>query len=847
MEENKTNKYITSDNECVLGVNIGKSKLQASIFKYKAKCPELLINPKTKNGDFSSTIYISLKDEDNHNIEKNENNLLEDSINDNEINKNEHEMKEKSQKELVNEKIMKENNYDKEKENEDSMNDSNKKDKEIEKQKNENDSKNNYQQEKLKNKDLEIESILKYNSEKSLMDLPILPDDSHFYNQASNSDILEQQKSFKKGYKFSQYNKEENDSQEKLISEKDVEQKENQSTSPIISQKKEIVIDNIKNIIGCRFKQSQDEIKKIIEANKFKLGNEKNLFSIFEGKNGEIKIMIKGEEYSPEQLLSNYLLKEIIKVAETKSNKKVACLVISVPISFNISQRNAILEAGILTKIKIIKIINDPLASVLNYAYSNRCTTTDNFLVIDMGASKFEATVISNKNNKYFKTLAVRGDSTFGGEYFTQNLIKYCKDEFKKKKKGRDPKSEDIIQKLRDKCEEAKIKLCEENEVKIEIENFDGNFDLNIVIQRKKFEEKCLEGLKKIKSMIETVVKESKENFDKNEKLKQKDEKEKKNKIEPTFSIQHVLLLGKASNLPMFSEYVKKEFESTDIISDEDDYIQKGASIYGAYFTKILKTGYIKELKIYGITLLSLGIRVEGDLMSVVIPRGSRIPIQARKGFVTTQDNQTVIKLEVFEGERKLTKDNNFLCRTVLKKLSQKRKGEVKIDVIFEINEEGILKIKAYDIKNENSGIESESINIGNLRQEEVDIKVRQAEENKKIDIEEEERIKAMILLNNLILEKAYYFENDESKKKIIDYYRNWMKHSPNASKEQFIEKYKELISEIPDNIISENGSQYIESTFPQIEEEKKEIIHSEQNSLINVADSFSQINITKK
>ena len=226
------------------------------------------------------------------------------------------------------------------------------------------------------------------------------------------------------------------------------------------------------------------------------------------------------------------------------------------------------------------------------------------------------------------------------------------------------------------------------------------------------------------------------------------------------------------------------------------------------------------NFKIYDITPLSLGIRAEGDLMSVILPRGSKVPIKAVKYFITTQDNQTNIKFEVYAGERKLIKDNILLTKIMLKNLPMKNKGQIRIQVIFEVDENFNLNIEAREIST-NEAPKRENVYINeNLSQNDIIKMVEDAKKNEKNDLEEKTRIQAMLKLNDKIFEYSHLFEGNEDILRELESYRNWIKHSTAVPKEEYENKLQEL-NEAMQKTISHEQPIKIKNNNNKIEEEK--------------------------
>ena len=352
---------------------------------------------------------------------------------------------------------------------------------------------------------------------------------------------------------------------------------------------------------------------------------------------------------------------------------------------------------------------------------------------------------------------------------------------------------------LMDKIEKAKIKLTFENEAKIEEKKLDNKKDLKFEIKRERFDELNREHYSKIIQLINKLIKESN--------IKKTD-------------INHICLQGNAIRIVKLKEKIKEEFPDVDIC-DFFNAIPIGAAIYTAKKINQMENVQFKNFRVYDITPLSLGIRAEGDLMSVILPRGTKVPIKAEKYFITTQDNQTSIKLEVFAGERKLIKDNNLLCKIMLKNLPQANKGQIRIVVTFEVDENFLLHIEARELTTNISKRIDVVINES-LSQSQILEKVEEAKKNEKQDKDEKERIQAMLRLNDKIFEYSHLYEGNEDILRELESYRNWIKHSSAVPKEDYEEKLKELNENMQaEKLEAKNKKNNKKNNRVKIEEEK--------------------------
>jgi molecular chaperone DnaK (HSP70) len=362
------------------------------------------------------------------------------------------------------------------------------------------------------------------------------------------------------------------------------------------------------------------------------------------------------------------------------------------------------------------------------------------------------------------------GDSTLGGDIFNKDLFNDVMNSFKYEE-GKEVTDLQKLLLLDNTIEKAKKILTFQQETDIKIEKLDGEKNLNYKLKRVNFNEICKENYNKIYNLINKVIIDSK--------MKMED-------------LDHIILQGEAIRIVGLTDLIKEKFKDIDIIDDLYDSIPYGNAIYTAKKLEIMNNSQFDNFKIYDITPITLGIRTEGDLMSVMLPRGSRIPVTAIKRFNTTQDNQNTIKFEIYEGERKLIKDNRRIERIILKNLPQMNKKEVKVEVIFEVDEEFILTVVCREIS---SNIQNTCQIIINedLTQKEILNMIEEAKKYEKEDQQEKERIQIMLKLNDKIFEYSHFYEDNEDILRELEGYRNWIKHSPNASKEEYEEKLKEL------------------------------------------------------
>ena len=518
-------------------------------------------------------------------------------------------------------------------------------------------------------------------------------------------------------------------------------------------KKLEYFVYDIKKYIGQKI--SQEEMKNIN-------------YNISQDEKGDIVCF---EEKIPLKLMAKYFFKKVIEAAKEQFNKEVNCCTISVPHGFNTGQRNCIKEAANQAGIKDVFIINDPLSTGIYYISKNKLLNLENFLIIDFGSSKLDISLLTISKKNSIKVKTVGGDGILGGDIFDTELFKEILEAYKTEGGNIQNDEQKKLFMLKKKAENAKIKLTFENEANIEEKKLDGKKDLQHKIKRERFDDLNKENYAHILKLINKLIKESG--------IKKTD-------------IDHIILQGNAIRVVKLKEKIIEDFPDIDIIELYNS-IPIGAAIYTAKKLNQLETAQFKKFRTYDITPLSLGIRAEGDLMSVIIPRGTRVPIKAMKYFITTQDNQSNIKFEIYAGERKLIKDNILLTKIILKNLPLMNKGEVRIQVIFEVDENFILYIEAKETSS-NDIIKREKVIINeNLTQAQILERVEEAKKNEKQDLEEQCRIQAMLKLNDKIFEYSHLYEGNEDILRELEGYRNWIKHSTTVPKEEYEKKLEEL------------------------------------------------------